>query len=557
MHTDQHPAAGARTRGLTFLAVLLTGASCLAQTHIGGPGGVTELFNKTCAGCHSNDGAGGPMGTPTLLTDELFDQKHDRPFFDAIKNGKAGTEMEAFGASLSDKQIWSLVVHIRELQHAERRERLGSPTPKDKARDPQRVFATQRRHFRIEPLAGHTGDTKLDTPWAIEFFPPGTTGPLAGAALITEKEGSLRILKDGKLLAPVQDFPAGGVEVYTRGQAGLLDVAFHPDFASTEKDKGGWVYVTFTPSYPAGEGQTRATTGTKLVRGRLAPVEGKEGAWKWTDEQTVFEPRPDTRLAGPGVHFGSRIAFDPPIGGKARKGHVYFSIGEHGSGPHAQDLTRHNGKVHRLNDDGTIPADNPFVAKAKDNPKVYASIFSYGHRNPQGLVFDAKGQLWDTEHGPRGGDELNLVEAGTNYGWPLIAHSINYNDAPYELPWPELSEKTRGMDLRTPVLRWLPSLAVCGLAGGAEFVSNHPEPGADANGWGPVDLFAGGLAMNTVNRVRIKDGQPVEIEEVLYGIGRVRDVQWGPPPAKGQARDLVVVLNKPDRVVRLVAAPKK
>ena len=182
---------------------------------------------------------------------------------------------------------------------------------------------------------------------------------------------------------------------------------------------------------------------------------------------------------------------------------------------------------------------------------------SFGHRNPQGLAFDINGDLFDTEHGPRGGDEFNQVVAGANYGWPVVAYSINYADTPFKTPWPELDPALKDKNIKLPALRWLPSLGACGLAGGAALLGDE----LDADAWNGNDFFAGGLSMNCVRRVRVENGKVTEHEEVVYGLGRVRDVVWGPrkTDASGKMlpRDLYVVLNGPDEIIRLADAGKE
>ena len=215
---------------------------------------------------------------------------------------------------------------------------------------------------------------------------------------------------------------------------------------------------------------------------------------------------------------------------------MYFCIGERGSGAHAQDLARPNGKVHRLFDDGQVPDDNPFVG----NPDAVKSIWSYGHRNPQGLVFDLDGKLWDTEHGPRGGDELNLIQKGGNYGWPIVAFSIDYSGQALTTPWTAdgKAPPPDGATIVMPVDRWLPSIGACGL----DVVRGDSFPA-----W-KGDLVAGGLSGANVDRIRIKDGKSVEREELIHGMGRVRDVVTAPDGT------IYVVLNDPDHVIRMVPA---
>jgi aldose sugar dehydrogenase len=522
----------------------------MAQSHFGGPGNVAELWNNMCASCHGVNGEGGPAGTPSLLMDELFEQENgssvDQRFFDKIKNGVPNSGMNAFKDSLDDAKMWSLVVHLRELQHKAWREG-NDPTPKEKLSDASHVYSTQRRSFRIEAVAGHDKATKLSTPWAIAFVPmDAKVESLRGAMIVNEKGGQMHVLHaDGTLSGAVAGIP----KVSDQGQGGLMDVELHPDFATN-----GWVYIAFSDFVERRneKGEKWREVATKVVRGELKLRDESSREYVWTNEETIFQTRPENYITNAKYHFGCRIAFDPAING-ARGGFVFISIGDHGAMDHAQQLTRHNGKVHRLRDDGSIPDDNPFVNRASEDSSVLKSIWSYGHRNPQGLAFDGSGKLWNTEHGMRGGDELNQVQFGNNYGWPVVSYSINYADTTFKTPWAELDPKLSDTKIAMPALRWSPSIAACGLAGGAALAGDVLQD----DEWNATDLFAGGLAMNTVRRVRVVDGLVTEEEEVVYGLGRVRDVVWGPAKrdkeGKGLPRDLYVVLNGPDRVVRLVA----
>ncbi|MGQ0626769.1 MAG: PQQ-dependent sugar dehydrogenase [Phycisphaerales bacterium] len=469
---------------------------------IGGPAAagqsVQRLYTENCAKCHGGAGEGGGAGTRTMLTPEHREQKNDKPYFDAIKEGVPNGGMPGFGDTLSDKQVWGLVVYIRELQAAHHRSEGGKPEVKGG------VTKSTHHAFKTEVVV----KSGLDTPWGIEFLP-------TGELLITERPGKLRLCKDGKLSSPVEGTP----EVRNRGQGGLMDVTLHPNFA-----KNGWVYLAFSASK---QGSTREGM-TKIVRGKIT---GGFASPKWTAEETIFEARPE-HYSGADLHFGCKIIFDPKD-----PGIVYFGIGERGAGDLAQDLKRPNGKVHRLHDDGKVPKDNPFVGRAG----VYESTWSFGHRNPQGLCFDLEGNLWDTEHGPRGGDELNLVVKGANYGWPIISFGIDYSGSPYRTPW---GKDSAGTEFMMPTYRWMPSIGACGLC--------VMPAGKAFPGW-KGDLLAGGLSGANVDRLRVKvnkDGTTtlVEREELVYGQGRVRDVEPGPDGS------VYIVTNGPDRILRLVKA---
>ena len=255
----------------------------------------------------------------------------------------------------------------------------------------------------------------LKEPWGVHFIADNT-------ALITEKRGKLwQVTPESRV--EIQGIPAS----VDRGQGGLLDVATDPDYA-----ENGWVYLSFSHA----DADERKKLMTKIVRGKI--VNGQ-----WSEEQTLFQAHAKDYLNS-GHHFGSRITFD-------NQEHLYFGIGDRGKMDMAQDLTKPNGKVHRIMRDGSIPKDNPFIGVEG----AYPSIYSYGNRNPQGtIVHPETGILWETEHGPKGGDELNVIKPGVNYGWPEISYGRNYSGT-------VLTPHTALPGMAQPVSQWTPSIAVC------------------------------------------------------------------------------------------------
>jgi len=356
----------------------------------------------------------------------------------------------------------------------------------------QEVMSSDKENFKVEVLA-----EGLSNPWAVAELPDGRL-------LVTERSGALRIIEGGRLLeAKVAGLPP----VFAQGQGGLLDVELHPDYASN-----GWLYLSF--SDPRGD---RATT--KIIRGRLKDM-------VLVDQEVLFQA-PDADYFKGGVHFGCRITFD-------HKGFFYFGIGDRGDktdpSNHAQKLTNCAGKIHRLHDDGRIPADNPFVK----TPGALPSIWAYGVRNPQGLVYDVKtDRLWECEHGPKGGDELNLIERGKNYGWPLITYGINYSGTP-------ITNHTSQDGLEQPVKYWVPSPAFSGLE-----VYN----GRAFKAWAG-NIFLTALAHQKLIRVELDaNGSAIREEILLEKTGRIRDIRTL------QDGSLCVVYDDPGKVVRLVPTP--
>ncbi len=459
-----------------FIGLALIAALALAR----GPASIKQAkadfkdsattYAKLCADCHGADLSGG-LGSS--LVDGIWDIAKTTPEIETIiadGNGEVG--MPGFSDQLSSDQIQNLVQFIRQQK------------PAQKTKAVVNVGAIDAGLVKSEVWVDG-----LDTPWGLVF-----TGP--NRALITEKSGQLRQVVDGKLLAkPVMNTP----EVWAGGQGGLLDVAIDPDYTDN-----GWVYLVYSHPLQSGSDKTM----TKLVRAKI-----KDNSW--TDEQVLFAAKPEHYIKSR-AHFGSRLTFDD-------KGHVFFGVGDRGRKNMAQDLTRPYGKIFRLKRDGRIPKDNPFLA----NSKAYPAIFSYGNRNPQGLIW-TDGVLWETEHGPKGGDELNVIMPGVNYGWPVISYGRNYSGT-------ELTPYTHMDGMEQPVSQWTPSIAVCGL----DVVTG--DMFKDWNGY----LLVGALKYKEVRLVKTDGNKYVSEQIILKGKGRVRDVSMGPDGA------IYVTLNSPGQILRL------
>lgn len=522
---------------------LLASAPALAQNGFGvGSGPVAEIFEANCVSCHMKDGSGGPNGTPNLLKDIYRHPQgaaYDREFFDVIKLGKKDddgnpTPMTGFGDRLSDAQVWGLVVYIRELQDRAYDKRVTEPGKK--GADNAGVYTSKHHAYKIDTVVGDG----LETPWSVDWLP-------TGEMLITERDGRLRIWKrtgesSGSLSAAVEGLP----QVYARGQGGLMDVALHPDYSVKGAAGEGRIYLSLSQS----NGENRRVAHTGIISGKLVKNGDK---WSFTDQKDIFRA-PDNTLTTSNFHFGSRIVFGPLLTEGENKGkrHLYFSIGDRGGNPAdeykqvAQRRDHPSGKVHRLFDDGSIPGDNPFVkdAPAGDEGRIQRGVWSYGHRNIQGMAFDASGRLFATEHGPRGGDELNIVEPSRNYGWPVVAWSINYNGNPLTVPFPDVKgPEAVKLNIKQPVMIFLPSIGACGL----DIVRKPAKAEAKWFSKWEGDVLAGGLSGQNVTRIRVNDkNEAVEREDILLGHGRVRDVVAGPDG------NIYVVLNGPDEVIRLV-----
>ena len=338
----------------------------------------------------------------------------------------------------------------------------------------------------------------LEVPWSIAWLPDGDM-------LVTERPGRLRIVRDGALLPePVAGVPA----VFAEGQGGLFEVLPHPEFADNR-----WLYLSY--ARPLAEGST-----TAVIRGRFEND-------RLTDIEDVFV----ARSAGRG-HYGGRLAWDA-------HGYLFVSVGERMAPPSgdltvhpAQDLSNHHGVTVRLHDDGRVPDDNPFVGQVG----ALSEIWSYGHRNPQGLAIDpATGNLWLDEHGPQGGDELNLIHPGRNYGWPVIGYGVNYGSGL------AIHAGTRREGIESPTHFWVPSIATSGLM--IYTGDRFPE-------W-RGNLFVGGMAGQQLARLTPSVDRPGQIEQeetLAFGIGRVRDVRQGPD---GYIYLAIEHRGAPSQVVRL------
>lgn len=314
-----------------------------------------------------------------------------------------------------------------------------------------------------------------DQPWGMAFLPDG-------GFLFTEKEGGLKFLASGSGAEPAS--VAGVPAAFTDGQAGYLGITLDPDFADSRL-----VYLALSSG-------TAEANSTLVVRGRLS-----EDASALEGVEEVF--RGDMRTTA--YHYGSRLAF-------ANDGTLFITVGEgYSYMQDAQDPKTTHGKIIRVNPDGSIPADNPFADGVAGNPAVW----SYGHRNPQGLYYDAvSGTLWSTEHGPKGGDELNIITPGTNYGWPAITYGIDYSGK-------IISDKTEAPGMAQPELYWVPSIAPSGLT----MLTSDVYPG-----W-KGDLFAGGMngpSGLVLVRIDLQDGKVIGKEDLLKGEYAIRDVVQGP-----------------------------
>ena len=310
----------------------------------------------------------------------------------------------------------------------------------------------------------------IDIPWGMTWLPDGSL-------LVTEKSGILYHIKKGTK-TKIRNVP----KVYVHGQGGLMDITVHPDYA-----KNGWIYITYASEEGGGSGGHTKLIRAKLLNGSLVQI------------QPLYKAGPNSTAR---QHFGSRIVFDD-------KGYLYFSIGERGDHfVNPQDIKRDGGKIYRLNDDGSIPNDNPFVSQAGAKKAIY----SYGHRNPQGMAkHPSTGAIWTHEHGPKGGDEINIIKKAANYGWPVVTYGIDYDGT-------TISKQTEKPGMEKPIYYWIPSIAPSGMT----FVTSGIYP--DWKG----HLLVGSLKFQYLELVKLKGNQVIGRQKIATNLGRMRHVAQGP-----------------------------
>ena len=470
-----------RTSIIAVLVLLLTSAGlvgykCVNPEANAATSGKEETaarnYQTYCAGCHGEN-------LEKFSAKKWMDEKDNSGVVKSIKYGIEQSGMPAFGKTFSDSEIASLASFVKR----------GIPGDKSLLKPavvPGGIVESEVQDFVVDTVV-----TGLDVPWGLVFLPNGDL-------LISERSGKLYRFANDKLSSPIEGLPV----IMAKGQGGLLDLCLHPDYANN-----GWIYMSYSALNTK---SVKATGNTAIMRARLSGN-------KLIDQQVIFKGNPDTDKSH---HFGGKLAFD-------KNGHLFFGIGDRGQHfDFPQKLDTDNGKIHRINDDGTIPKNNPFVKTKGAMP----SIYSYGHRNPQGTCINpVTGEIWESEHGPRGGDELNLIEAGKNYGWPVISYGINYDGT-------ILTELTEKEGMEQPVYYWNPSIAPCGMT----FLT-----GDRYRKW-HNNLFIGSLRFEYLERIVINKHTVMHTEKLLQGIGRVRNVVVSPDGL------IYVAIENPGKIVRLI-----
>lgn len=457
-----------------LVVFMVAGSAAYAQRP---PSPQETLFGANCAGCHGVDLSGGRA--PSLFNSELLKQRSDTQMLATIMNGVEQRDMPAFRDVLSEDDAAQLLSYIRQQSGNLANRPAYVPDP-----DGQ-VLDTAKQQVEIEVFT-----TGLDTPWGMAFLPDGRL-------LVSERPGRLRIITaNGELLEDaVRNTPAPWV----RQDGGYFDIAVHPDYA-----ENGWVYLSYSELVPAYQGEIPSeTTGappgsvtmppsnTRIVRGRIS------ASGEWIDQQDIVRI-PDAMYSASIIHYGQRFVFD-------NAGHLFWTLGDRGDMSNAQDLGNPMGKIHRINDDGSIPHDNPFAGQTG----VWPSIWSYGNRNPEGLAFDPlTGLLWESEHGPTGGDEINIIEPGKNYGWGVVSMGMQ----------PGITRQHDPL-MEDPVTYYTPSIGPSGIS----FYRSERYPG-----WKNSSLFVTGLVGQRLLRLEIA-GRDITSQEIIFEqYGRTRQIITGP-----------------------------
>ena len=436
-------------------------------------GNAAKNYAEYCAGCH-----GVKM---EAFADVQRGWKHGtskEAIAKSIKVGIPKNGMPSYDTTFTDKEIEHLAAYIH--SGVELYNSYGFESEPDNPT----VFETSAGKVKAELVFD-----RADIPWGFAILPNGDL-------LVSDRKGDL-YLKQGQESQKLKNVPA----VKSTFQGGLLDVELHPNYA-----ENGWIYVSYSkPNPKGGDGSTTAIFRAKISGNSL------------TDVEDIFVATPYLET---GHHYGSKLFFD-------KNGYLFFTVGDRGKrDDNPQSLKNHCGKVHRIKDDGAIPEDNPFV----NVEGAMKSIYSYGHRNPQGLVINMEnGTIWESEHGPRGGDELNIVIPGKNYGWPIVSYGINYNGTTF-------TDKTSDSKFKGPETYWVPSIAPCGMT----MITN------DKYGDWKGDVLIGSLRFDYVNKVSIKDDVILGEEQLFPKIGRVRNVEMGPDGF------LYVAVEDPGRVYKMV-----
>jgi len=504
------------SRGL-FVGVLATVFSAIGAAQESDGGGlrsVEQTFRDNCAVCHGDRMQGAAQGTPLVGQGLQHGDSMDELAV-SIARGFPEKGMPGWNENFTEQEIKSLALWIREnrdgLLYSEFNLTSNLTIPTGTLTSAKHAFTLETIVENLDPL-----------PYSLAVLPDGDL-------LVTEKMRGMRIIS---LNGEKSELILGTPKVYDDGRGGgarllfgkgwLLDVALHPEY-----ETNGWIYLHHTDRCSdcseLSRQAKRPVSMNRLIRGRIRDGE-------WVDEQVIWQADVERYGLATDVAAGGRTAFDP-------EGYVFISVGMHGRDS-VQDLTYPDGKIHRVHDDGRIPGDNPFT----DHPNALKSIWTYGHRSPQGLEFKAgTGELWSTEHGPRGGDEINLLLPGRNYGWPLFSKGQNYDGT--EVGYGRTESEIELQEIEQPVVDWTPSPAISSFI----FYEGEAFPGWQGQ------LLVGTLKAADLVRVQLDGRRLAEQEMLIDNLSRIRDIET-------DAAGLIYLLLEHDsggRIVRMVPQTSK
>ncbi len=495
---------------------LLNAPAALAQAEA--YSGVIEsmlLFQQNCSVCHGENLEGAAQGTP--LRGDLRHGDSMAELTASIRNGNEVSGMPAWRDIFSPTQIRGVAMYVLETRANVDYVTSNFDIPLS---IPAGEFESELHNFRLETVVSNLNPL----PYSIAPLPDGRL-------FLTEKTQGVSIIgTDGEQAELIDGTPQVYDDIYRndlrldieRGMGWMFDIALHPNY-----EENGWIYLHFSERCEECNDISleldRPASMNKLVRGKI-----EEG--EWIEEETIWQAEMEHYSTSNDVAAGGRVAFD-------NAGHVYFSVGDKTQQANfrgIQDLSTPWGKIHRIYDDGSIPPDNPFA----DRDDVYRSIYTYGHRSPQGLEFDPQtGELWGTEHGPRGGDEVNRLLPGRNYGWPLYSLGMSYDGTAVEYG-KDLGIAFELSDIQQPVVDLTPSPAV------SSFIVSTSEQFPEWQG----DFLVGSLKARSLFRIDIENNELVHRETLFEGLARIRDIE------QGFNGDIYLLLehNSGGRIVRLV-----
>jgi len=474
-------------------------------------------FQENCAVCHGENLEGAAQGTP--LRGELNHGESIAEIIASISSGFEASGMPVWRDIFSPIQIRGIAMYVLEARANVDYVTSNFDMP---VSIPAGELESELHDFRLETVASNLNPL----PYSIAPLPDGRL-------LLTEKtQGATIIGTDGEQSQLITRTPRVYDDIYRndlrldieRGMGWMFDIVLHPNY-----EENGWIYLQFTDRCEDCNDISRErdlpVSMNKLVRGKIEDGE-------WIEEETIWQADMEHYSTSNDVAAGGRVAFD-------NAGHVYFSVGEKTQQANSrgiQDLSTPWGKIHRINDDGSIPQDNPFA----DRDDVYRSIYTYGHRSPQGLEFDPRsGELWGTEHGPRGGDEVNRLLPGRNYGWPLYSLGIKYDGTPVDYGR-DLGIAFELSDIEQPIVDLTPSPAV------SSFIISNSARFPKWRG----DFLVGSLKARTLFRFDIENNELVKRETLVEGLGRIRDIEMG----EDGYIYLLLENNSGGRIIRLVPA---